>query len=64
MFKPRKVGCTVRTRGGCARVGGTVLKRGGTKNTGGEAKILKREVGKLDQGLGILKGGLKPPYEL
>ena len=39
------------------------LEKGGTEKRGGKTKILKR-ASKLSQGVGALKGGLKPPYEL
>ena len=46
--------------------GGTVWntsKGGGTEKREGKTKILKKE-GKLGQGVGALKGGLEPPYEV
>ena len=47
-------------------MGGTVsntLKGGGTEKRGGETRILKRGR-ELDQGVGALKGGQEPLYEL
>ena len=53
-------------RRGLHEGGGTCLeylKGGGTEKRPGETKILKRE-DKLGQGMGALKMGLEPPYEL
>ena len=41
-----------------------MLKGGGREQRGGDTKILKKGEGKLCQGVGALKRGLEPPYEL
>ena len=68
MFKPRKVGWSDYGRRGLREGGGNCikyLKRGWNRKEGRGNKKLKKEGGdKLGQGVGTLKRGLEPPYEL